>query len=94
MYLQELLGFSRPEYGHIPLLVAPDGRRLSKRDKDLDLDTLRLHKKPEEIIGALAYSSGLIDRDVSISAKELTGEFSWEKLKKDNIQLQMSSFTY
>ena len=94
MYLQELLGFSRPEYGHIPLLVAPDGRRLSKRDKDLDLDTLRLYKKPEEIIGALAYSSGLIDRDVSISAKELTGEFSWKKLKKDNIQLQMSSFTY
>ena len=89
MYLQDLLGFPHPEYGHVPLLVAPDGRRLSKRDKDLDLGALRLHKRPEEIIGALAYSSGLIDRNIPISAKELAGDFSWKKLKKDNIQLQM-----
>ena len=90
MYLQDLWGFPHPEYGHVPLLVAPDGRRLSKRDKDLDLGTLRLHKRAEEIIGALAYSSGLIDRNVPISAKELAGEFSWKKLKKDNIALQLS----
>ena len=90
MYLQELFGFARPTYGHVPLLVAPDGRRLSKRDKDLDLDTLRLHKKPEEIIGALAYSSGLLERYVPISAKELAMEFSWNKLKKENIQLQIN----
>ncbi len=90
MYLQELWGFPHPAYGHVPLLVAPDGRRLSKRDKDLDLGSLRLHKKPEEIIGALAYSSGLIEHSRSISAKELAAEFSWEKLKKDNIQLQIT----
>ena len=90
MYLQELFGFPHPEYGHVPLLVAPDGRRLSKRDKDLDLGALRLQKKPEEIIGALAHSSGLLERYEPISAKELAGEFSWEKLKMDNIQLQMS----
>ena len=90
MYLQELFGFPHPEYGHVPLLVAPDGRRLSKRDKDLDLGALRLQKKPEEIIGALAHSSGLLERYEPISARELAGEFSWEKLKMDNIQLQMS----
>lgn len=90
MYLQELFGFSQPTYGHVPLLVAPDGRRLSKRDKDLDLGALQLHKKPEEILGALAYSSGLLPYYEPISAKELSGEFSWKKLKTDNIQLQMS----
>lgn len=89
MYLQELFGFPHPDYGHVPLLVAPDGHRLSKRDKDLDLGTLRLHKKPEEIIGILAHSSGLLDRYEPISARELAGEFSWKKLKKDNIQLQL-----
>ena len=89
MYLQELFGFPHPEYGHVPLLVAPDGRRLSKRDKDLDLGALRLHKKPEEIIGALAHSSGLLPHYEPISARELAGEFSWKKLKTDNIQLQM-----
>ena len=36
MYLQELFGFSHPVYAHVPMLLAPDGRRLSKRDKDLD----------------------------------------------------------
>ena len=90
MYLQELFGFATPTYGHVPLLVAPDGRRLSKRDKDLDLSALRLHKKPEEIIGALAHSSGLLSHFEPISAKELAGEFSWKKLKTDNIQLQIS----
>lgn len=94
MYLQDLLGFPHPEYGHVPLLVAPDGRRLSKRDRDLDLGALQLRHKPAEIIGTLAYSSGLIDRNEPISAKELAGEFSWKKLKKDNIQLQMCLETY
>ena len=89
MYLQELFGFPHPKYGHVPLLVAPDGRRLSKRDKDLDLGTLQLHKKPEEIIGALAHSSGLLNRYEPISAQELASEFSWKKLKMDNIQLQI-----
>ena len=91
MYLQELFGFPHPQYGHIPLLVAPDGRRLSKRDADLDLSALRLHKKPEEIIGMLAFSSGLLKSYEPISAKELSGEFSWDKLKKDNIALQLTT---
>jgi len=89
MYLQELFGFDAPKYGHVPLLVAPDGRRLSKRDKDLDLGQLKIHKKPEEIIGMLAHSSGLLDRCTPISVRELAGEFSWDKLKKDNIELKL-----
>ncbi len=35
IYLQRLLGYDEPRYGHIPLLLAPDGRRLAKRDHDL-----------------------------------------------------------
>jgi len=90
MYLQELFGFPRPEYGHVPMLLAPDGRRLSKRDKDLDLGQLRRHITPEQLIGTLAFASGLIDQNVPISAKELSGEFSWEKLKGDSIYLDAS----
>ena len=87
MYLQELFGFSRPEYGHVPMLLAPDGRRLSKRDRDLDLGELRKRITAEELIGKLAFSAGLIDRDVAISAAELAKEFSWDKLKGDAIYL-------
>ena len=87
MYLQELFGFPHPEYGHVPMLLAPDGRRLSKRDKDLDLGVLRQRITPEQLIGTLAYASGLIDRNVAVSAKELAGEFTWDKLKGDSIYL-------
>ena len=87
MYLQELFGFQHPEYAHVPMLLAPDGRRLSKRDRDLDLGQLRLHISPEQLIGTLAYSAGLIDQKTSISARELAGEFRWDKMRKEDICL-------
>ena len=87
MYLQELFGFPHPRYGHVPLLLAPDGRRLSKRDKDLDLGILRQRLRPEQLLGSLACTAGLLEKPEAISARELATEFSWEKLKKDNIYL-------
>ena len=91
MYLQELFGFPHPEYGHVPMLLAPDGRRLSKRDRDLDLGQLRKRMKPEELIGTLAYAAGLIDQNTAISAKELAGEFAWAKLRKEDIYFRVES---
>ena len=85
MYLQELFGFAHPAYGHVPLLVAPDGRRLSKRDKDMDLGFLRQNMTPERLIGKLAAAGGLIDKEEAVSAKELSAVFSWEKLKGEVI---------
>ena len=87
MYLQELLGFPHPEYGHVPMLLSADGRRLSKRDRDLDLGVLRQRMKPEELLGILAHASGLIDKREPVSARELAREFHWEKLKKEDIYL-------
>ena len=87
MYLQELLGFDHPAYGHVPMLLAPDGRRLSKRDKDLDLGVLRRQMTPEALIGNLAFAAGLILKNEPISARELAGEFSWDKLRGDAIYL-------
>ena len=87
MYLQELFGFSHPTYGHVPMLLAPDGRRLSKRDRDLDLGVLRQNMTPEALIGNLAYAAGLIEQNTPISARELAGEFSWDKLRGDAIYL-------
>lgn len=87
MYLQELFGFPHPEYAHVPMLLAPDGRRLSKRDRDLDLGILRQRLSREALLGALAFAAGLIDQEVSVSLKELTKEFSWKKLSGDHIFL-------
>lgn len=92
MYLQELLGFPPPAYAHVPMLLAPDGRRLSKRDRDLDLGQLQQVMSAEKLLGSLAYSAGIIGRPDSISAKELAAEFSWQKLRREDVILDSAIF--
>ena len=87
MYLQELFGFPHPQYAHVPMLLSADGRRLSKRDRDLDMGALRRRMTPEALIGTLAGACGLLDRPEPISAAELAKEFSWEKLRREDIRL-------
>lgn len=89
MYLFSLLGKPAPEYYHVPLLLAPDGRRLSKRDRDLDLSTLLERFSPEQIIGTLAHAAGLIDRREPISAQELASVFDWSRVKREDIYLTL-----
>ena len=81
MYLQELFGFDHPEYAHIPMLMAPEGRRLSKRDQDLDMGALRNRLKPEQLIGVLAHAAGLTETAAPISAEELATIFDWSKIR-------------
>lgn len=89
IYLQQLLGYAAPSYCHVPLLCAPDGRRLSKRESDLTLRALReTGVTPEEIVGKLAHAAGLIDRYEPIRAWELIPLFDVKKLPKDDIPFQ------
>ena len=81
IYLDGLLGYPAPEYGHVPLLVAPDRRRLSKRDKDLDLGVLRERGVPaERVVGTLAAAAGLCERGEDVMPGELVGAFSWDAI--------------
>ncbi len=88
-YLFSLLGKPAPDYVHVPLLLAPDGRRLSKRDGDLDLDALLERFSAEQIVGALAFAAGLLDRREAVSAKELAAIFDWNKVRKEDICLSI-----
>jgi glutamyl-tRNA synthetase len=83
IYLQRLLGFSRPVYAHVPLLFAEGGaRRLSKRDRDCDLGFMRRHfEKPEVLLGKVAALVGLRPTDEPASAAELVEAFSWDALR-------------
>ena len=85
MYLQDLFGFDHPRYAHIPMLMAPEGRRLSKRDQDLDMGALRSRLKPEQLIGVLAHAAGLTDTAAPISAAELATIFDWNKISGKEI---------
>ena len=89
IWLQSLLGCPTPAYCHVPLLCAPDGRRLSKRESDLTLQALRdKGVSPEEIVGRLAWAAGLIDRPEPIAARELIPLFEVHKLPKNDIPFQ------
>ena len=80
LWLQERLGLPHPEYGHVPLLLAPDGRRLAKRDRDQELGALQSCYSAQELVGQLALLAGLIPEYAPISPAELIPLFSWEKL--------------
>ena len=82
IYLQQLLGFARPTYAHVPLLVAPDGRRLSKRDRDLDLGQIRARESgPERLLGRLATTVGLAEEGEEVRAEQLVSRFSWDVVR-------------
>lgn len=81
-YIARLLGFEPPRYGHVPLLVAPDGRRLSKRDGDLDLGALRARGiRPEQVIGSLAHAIDLAEAGEELTATQFVERFSWEAIR-------------
>ncbi len=76
MYLQKLLGLGAPAYGHLPLLVNPEGKRLAKRDKDAALDALlAAYKTPEALVGHIAYVGGLQEQDQPASPQQLLETF-------------------
>lgn len=85
IYLAQQLGFAPPHFTHLPLLCNKQGQRLSKRDQSLDMAALRTSNTPEEIIGMLAHAAGLQQSNEPITAQELIGEFSWDKIPSNNI---------
>jgi len=85
LWLYRILGLMPPAFCHVPMLMSPEGRRLSKRDRALDLGELRKAWPPEKVIGLLAWRCGLIDRWMPVSPRELVGEFDWGKVRREDI---------
>jgi glutamyl-tRNA synthetase len=62
--LDRELGGTGRDYGHVPLVVGPDGRRLAKRDGSIKLATLRDRGvDTRRLIGWIARSCGWSDRE-------------------------------
>ena len=91
MYLQDLLGYSHPAYAHVPLLVAEEGRRLSKRDHDAALDALLARfETPAGIIGHIAGITGLAPCD-PVTPEQLLATFDLRAFASnvpDNVQIR------
>lgn len=92
LYLYDLLGLPAPSFIHFPLLLAPDGRRLSKRDADAGLDTLRDRATAAEILGKLAYLAGFNPSAAPRTAEGLLADFAWDKVPRADLRIPEGLF--
>lgn len=74
----------------MPLLLAPDGRRLSKRERDLDMGALRQRFTPEGLTGLLAFWAGQLDKPEPVRPAELAKDFDWAKVPAGDITIDPS----
>ena len=92
LWLYRELGLRAPRFYHMPLLLASDGRRLSKRDGDQSLEHLQQRYTPEQLIGRMAYALHLQDTPAPRTPEELLNGFSWEKIPQQDIALPEGLF--
>jgi glutamyl-tRNA synthetase len=84
--LQRALGFPTPRYAHLPLIMDMKGRKLSKRDGDVEVHSFRAHGILPEVlvnfIALLGWSPGA-DRE-RMTLSEMVELFSIERIGKTN----------
>ena len=85
--LYKMLGAPLPHYGHVPLVVGPDGKRLAKRHGDARIASFRENGvRPEHIVGVLARWSGL-QCNGSATPRDLLPLWSWQKVNRERVVL-------
>jgi glutamyl-tRNA synthetase len=83
--LLDALGGTRPAYAHLPLMLATDGGKLSKRHPELTLASLRAAgARPEQVTGYLAWSLGLLDAPRACLPADLVTAFDWRRIGRDD----------
>lgn len=95
IWLLQTLGLPVPSFAHCPLLLAPDGRRLSKRDGDISLQSFSAKGvSPQALTGLLAWLGGLLPNFQPISPTNLLPYFSWAKIKQNDICLPLNFLSF
>lgn len=70
--LFDALEYPRPDFWHVPLMLDDNATRLSKRDGSCSLQQWKDAGTPAaRLVGHLAHSVGLLNRDQSLSCQEL-----------------------
>lgn len=81
--LYQAFGYTAPKFGHVPLVVGIDGRRLAKRHGDARLATLQEQGvSVEKFMGFLGWSCGWLTEVKPVTLRELLGKFSLEAIPR------------
>ena len=82
--LHRALGTPRPVFAHVPLIVGPDGVRLSKRHGAVSVAEWRAAgKDATEVIGLLGASIGLCEAGTRARPEELVARFDISALERE-----------
>jgi glutamyl-tRNA synthetase len=75
--LARALGLAVPRFAHVPLLLGPDGQKLSKRHGEPSMAELREGgADPARVVAVLARSAGLVGAHVErVTPRELVDDF-------------------
>ncbi len=90
-FLLHALGHDAPRYCHFPLLLSPDGARLSKRDRSLAMDKIREKLKPDELIGLMAWVVKIQNHWSPMSLDAFVTAFNWDLIPKDDITIDAAA---
>lgn len=86
IWLIQYLGYTAPQYMHVPMLIDANGRRLSKRQKGITIRSLRdAGADRDSILSYLAYKSGMIPEARRHTLEELAQYCRLEALPKQDI---------
>ena len=78
------LGGAPPAYAHVPLVVGPQGEKLSKRDEALTLRSLReAGVRAERVAGLFGASLGLVEAGEECAPRDLIPRFAWELVPRE-----------
>jgi glutamyl-tRNA synthetase len=84
LVLYDALGLEAPQFKHLPLVRGGDGLRLAKRHGDTSLHYFRQQGvRQQQLIGWIAYKSGLIDRYQELAPQDLLANFNLANVKPE-----------
>jgi glutamyl-tRNA synthetase len=86
--LYQALGLGAPRFAHVPLVLGPDGARLSKRHGAVGVRVLRERgRAPEAVVGLLAATLGLCAPDETPTAADLVARFRLDAVRREPVTL-------
>jgi glutamyl-Q tRNA(Asp) synthetase len=91
--IQELLALTRPTYRHHFLLLEPRGGKLAKLHGAIPARVLRAQLRGPALVGLLAHIAGLAPDSAPVAPAELVAQFSWERVRRDDVAVEWTGQT-
>lgn len=94
LFVAQSLDLNVPTFAHVPLVLAPTGKRLAKRDGAVTLeDRKQLGETPAQVLNMLATSLGLAEPNEAVSLDQILQRFSADLLPREPFTLDESYLT-